>query len=132
MIKSWKPFSSGPLGQFTEEIQIRKRLPDVSPASQAYWNSQTGYFPVTVAAHEETVFQENIAKYPQFETAIDQLHDSTPQSAGALLSIFPEARQIVETEIENMLNNGTSPEDTVAKMADSINKSIEDYNLLNE
>ena len=104
----------------------------VSPASQAYWNSQTGYFPVTVAAHEETVFQENIAKYPQFETAIDQLHDSTPQSAGALLSIFPEARQIVETEIENMLNNGTSPEDTVAKMADSINKSIEDYNLLNE
>ena len=27
MIKSWKPFSSGPLGQFTEEIQIRKRLP---------------------------------------------------------------------------------------------------------
>ena len=66
------------------------------------------------------------------QAAIDQLHDSTPQSAGALLSIFPEARQIVETEIENMLNNGTSPEDTVAKMADSINKSIEDYNLLNE
>ena len=54
------------------------------------------------------------------------------RSQRALLSIFPEARQIVETEIENMLNNGTSPEDTVAKMADSINKSIEDYNLLNE
>ncbi|MDU4976521.1 MAG: ABC transporter substrate-binding protein, partial [Hungatella hathewayi] len=73
-----------------------------------------------------------IEKYPQFQTAIDQLHDSTPQSAGALLSIFPEARQIVETEIENMMNNGTSPEDTVIKMAESINKSIEDYNLLNE
>ncbi|MCQ4827545.1 ABC transporter substrate-binding protein [Hungatella sp. SL.1.14] len=104
----------------------------VSPASQAYWNSQTGYFPVTLAAHEEPVFKENIEKYPQFQTAIDQLHDSTPQSAGALLSIFPEARQIVETEIENMMNNGTSPEDTVIKMAESINKSIEDYNLLNE
>ncbi|MGN0159554.1 MAG: ABC transporter substrate-binding protein [Brotaphodocola sp.] len=104
----------------------------VSPESQAYWNAQTGYFPVTTAAHEEPVFQENIAKYPQFATAIDQLHDSNPQSAGALLSIFPEARAIVETEIENMLNNGVSPEDTVAAIAENINKSIEEYNLLNE
>ncbi len=103
----------------------------VSPESQAYWNSQTGYFPVTVAAHNEAVFKDNIAKYPQFKTAIDQLHDSTPQSAGALLSVFPEARQIVETEIENMINNKGTPEDAVKKMAESINKSIEDYNLIN-
>ena len=103
----------------------------VSPESQAYWNSQTGYFPITTAAHEEVIFKDNIAKFPQFQTAIDQLHDSTPQSAGALLSVFPEARQIVETEIENMINNDTTPEDAVGKMAESINKSIADYNLLN-
>lgn len=103
----------------------------VSPESQAYWNSQTGYFPITTAAHEEPVFKDNIAKFPQFQTAIDQLHDSTPQSAGALLSVFPEARQIVETEIENMINNDTTPEDAVGKMAENINKSIADYNLLN-
>ena len=48
----------------------------VSPESQAYWNAQTGYFPVTVKAHEEPVFRENLEKYPQFGTAIDQLHDS--------------------------------------------------------
>lgn len=104
----------------------------VSPESQAYWNSQTGYFPVTTAAHEEPVFQENISQYPQFQTAIDQLHDSSPESAGALLSIFPEARSIVETEIETMLNSGTSPEDTTAKIAGEINAAIEEYNLLNE
>lgn len=104
----------------------------VSPESQAYWNAQTGYFPVTVAAHDEPVFQENIAAYPQFQTAIDQLHDSSPESAGALLSIFPEARSIVETEIENMINHKETPEDAVTKIADSINKSIEEYNLLNE
>lgn len=104
----------------------------VSPESQAYWNAQTGYFPVTVAAHEEPVFKENIEKYPQFQTAIDQLHDSTPQSAGALLSIFTEARTIVETEIENMLNNDATPEETVEKIAGQINSSIEEYNLLNE
>ena len=57
---------------------------------------------------------------------------STPESAGALLSVFPEARQVVETEIENMLNNNISPEDTAANMAEQINKAIEEYNLLNE
>lgn len=104
----------------------------VSPESQAFWNSQTGYFPITTAAHNEPVFKDNIEKFPQFQIAIDQLHDSTPQSAGALLSVFPEARQTVETEIENMINNNGTPEDAVKKMSDSINKSITDYNLLNK
>ena len=63
---------------------------------------------------------------------IDQLHDSTPESAGALLSVFPEARTIVETEIENMINKNEKPEDALKTIADQINKSIEDYNLLNE
>ena len=104
----------------------------VSAESQAYWNAQTGYFPVTTAAHDEQVFKDNIAEYPQFQTAIDQLHDSAPEYAGALLSVFPEARSIVETEIENMLNGKQSAEDAVSKMASDMNKSIEDYNLLNE
>lgn len=104
----------------------------VSAESQAYWNAQTGYFPVTLAAHNEPVFKENIAQYPQFETAINQLHDSTPKSAGALLSVFPEARQVIEMEIETMLNSGSSPEEAVVKMADKINSAIEDYNLLND
>lgn len=104
----------------------------VSAESQAYWNAQTGYFPVTTAAHDEQIFKDNIEKYPQFMTAIDQLHDSTPESAGALLSVFPEARQVVETEIENMINNGQTPEKTLEKIAENINRSIEDYNLLNE
>lgn len=103
----------------------------VSPESQAYWNAQTGYFPVTVAAHDEAIFKENIEKYPQFMTAIDQLHDSSPESAGALLSVFPEARAIIETEIENLLNGNQNIDETVSKMAGDINKAIEDYNLLN-
>ncbi len=62
-----------------------------------------GYFPVTTAADEEQTFKDNVAQDPQFQTAIDQLHDSKPQYAGALLCL-PEARQIVETEIDNMIN----------------------------
>lgn len=104
----------------------------ISPESQAYWNAQTGYFPVTTAAQEEPVFKENVEKYPQFETAIDQLHDSSPQYVGALLSVFPEARATVESEIENLLNGNTDVKTTVKNMADAINKSIEEYNLVNE
>lgn len=102
----------------------------ISPESQAYWNAQTGYFPVTTAAHEQKVFKDNIAKYPQFKTAIDQLHDSSPKYAGALLNVFPEARATVEKEIETMLN-GESVDTAVKNMADSINKAIEEYNLVN-
>lgn len=103
----------------------------VSAESQAYWNTQTGYFPVTTESSKEALFQENIKKYPQFQTAIDQLHDSAPQYAGALLSIFPEARSIVEEEIENMLNKGVSPEDTLSAISGRINTSITEYNELN-
>ena len=103
----------------------------VSPAVQAEWAVATGYFPISTAAHEEPVFQENVEKFPQFQTAIDQLHASTPEAQGALVSVFPEARQIVETEIENMLNGNTTPEEAANAMADQINTAIEQYNLVN-
>ncbi|RGD01899.1 ABC transporter substrate-binding protein [Lachnospiraceae bacterium AM25-11LB] len=104
----------------------------ISPESQAYWNAQTGYFPVTTAAQEEPVFKENVEKYPQFQTAIDQLHDSSPKYVGALLSVFPEARATIESEIENLLNGNADVKTAVKNMADAINKSIEEYNLVNQ
>lgn len=103
----------------------------ISPESQAFWNAETGYFPVNVDAHDEDVFKENIEKYPQFETAIDQLHDSAPQYAGALLSVFSEARAIVESEIESMLNGNETVDEAVDSMASQINDEIEEYNLVN-
>ena len=109
-----------------------RKIPFISPESQAYWNAQTGYFPVTVKAQDEQVFKDNVEKYPQFQTAIDQLHDSSADYVGALLSVFPEARATVESEIESMLNGKEDVDAAVKNMADSINKSIEEYNLVNE
>lgn len=103
----------------------------ISAESQAFWNAQTGYFPVTTEAHEQEVFKSNIAEYPQFQTAIDQLHDSSPEYTGALLSVFPEARAEVESKIEGMLNGDTDIPTTVTELATSINEMIEEYNLLN-
>lgn len=103
----------------------------ISPESQAFWNAQTGYFPVTTAAADQDTYKQNMEQYPQFQTAIDQLHDSAPQYAGALLSVFPESRQIVETEIEEMLGGSQSPEEAVAAITEQMNESIENYNLIN-
>lgn len=103
----------------------------ISSEAQAYWSTQTGYFPVTITAQEEEIFKEALEKYPQLQTNLNQLHDSEPEYTGALLSIFSEARATVESEIENMLNNNIEPSIVLQNITDSINYTIEEYNLLN-
>ena len=47
------------------------------------------------------------------------------------MSVFPEARATVESEIESMLNGKEDVDAAVQKMSDSINKAITDYNTVN-
>lgn len=103
----------------------------ISPDVQAFWNAQTGYFPITVATHELEAFKANLAKYPQFGTAIEQLHATSPQFVGSLLSVFPEARALVETYTERLVNGELSVADAVTNLAREINSAIEIYNLTN-
>ncbi|HBT90244.1 MAG TPA: ABC transporter substrate-binding protein, partial [Ruminococcaceae bacterium] len=100
----------------------------VSPKEQAFWNTKTGYFPITTEAYNEPVFKENVKKYPQFQTAINQLHDSSPESAGALCAIYTQVRKIEETEMQKMLNNQQTEDQALKNMTDQINSALEDYN----
>lgn len=104
----------------------------VSVDSQTYWNANTGYFPVNKGVLDTDEFKELIKKSPQFETAIDQLHDSTPDDQGALATVFQESRQIMEKNIEEMLNGNISPEDASAAMAKEIDQALESYNKVNK
>lgn len=104
----------------------------VSPAAQAEWNVGTGYFPVNLAAHEEQVFKDNLEEYPQFQTAIDQLHDSKPENRGALAGVAQESRQVFENEVEKVLNGELDPKAAAEAMAEQINKAIENYNKANK
>lgn len=104
----------------------------ISPEQQAFWNVNTGYFPVTKKAYDSQLVKDNMRKYPQFWTAIKQLYSSTPNSRGALLGVFPEARAAIETNIEDMLNNKVTPEAALSNAADTVNKAIEKYNLTNK
>ncbi len=104
----------------------------ISPEQQAYWNAQTGYFPITVATHDLDAFKANVDKYPQFMTAINQLHDTKPEYAGSLLSVFPEARQLVQTYTEKLINGELDVAATVENLSKDINVAIENYNLISE
>ncbi len=104
----------------------------IAPEQQAVWNATTGYFPITVATHDLDAFKANLAQYPQFGTAIEQLHSTAPQYAGSLLSVFPEARALVESYTEKVVGGELSVDEAVAKLAADINSAIEIYNLTNE
>lgn len=103
----------------------------ISPEAQANWNAKTGYFPINMKAHDTETFKNNIAKFPQFQTALDQLHASSPDYVGSLLSVFPEVRQYVEDVTEEVVLKGLSPEDAVTKLEGLANDAIEMYNLTN-
>ena len=103
----------------------------INPENQATWNAKTGYFPINMKAHDTETFKENIANYPQFQTALDQLHASGPEYVGSLLSVFPEVRQYVEDVTEEVFLQGLSPEEAVTKLTTLANDAIEMYNLTN-
>lgn len=99
------------------------------PSVQANWHVSTGYFPITKKAYDEPIVAQNLAKYPQFQTAVDQLHASKPSTAstGAVMGIFPEARQIVESAIEETLTGVKAPQQAFDDGAKAITDKLGVY-----
>ena len=102
-----------------------------APAQQAYWHTMSGYFPIRKAAYNEPLDKEWTSKYPQFSTAIDQLHAApvNPVTSGALIGVFPTARQTVETAIEEVLAGKSTTKEALDKAAASVTTAIDDYNV---
>lgn len=102
----------------------------VAPEQQAYWHVNTGFFPVSVKAYELDSVKENVKNFPQFKTAIDQLHATKTNVAtqGAVMGVFADARQSVEDAIESALAGNKSPKDALTAAAKEINKKLEIYN----
>jgi sn-glycerol 3-phosphate transport system substrate-binding protein len=101
-----------------------------SPEVQAQWHIDTGYFPITKKAYDQQIVKDNMTKYPQFKTAVDQLHATKANTAtqGAVMGVFPEARQIVEGAIEEVLNAKKTPKEALDAAAKSINEKLTQYN----
>jgi sn-glycerol 3-phosphate transport system substrate-binding protein len=101
-----------------------------APEQQADWYVGTGYYPIRKDAYNQPNAQETLAKYPQFNTAVQQLHAAPVNRAtqGALLGVYTQARNDVETQIEAVLAGQASPKDALDKAAAQVNDEITAYN----
>jgi sn-glycerol 3-phosphate transport system substrate-binding protein len=102
-----------------------------SPPQQAYWHTMSGYFPIRTAAYDEPLAKEWRGKYPQFATAVDQLHLAPKNqiTMGGLIGVFPSARQTIETAIEEVLAGKSTPQQALDTAAASVTAAIEEYNI---
>ncbi len=101
-----------------------------SPPEQAYWHINSGYYPTNKAGYDQQVDKDWRAKYPQFQTAIDQLHmaPNTRITQGGLIGVFPTARQTVEVAIESVLQGKATAKDALDKAASDVTQAIVQYN----
>jgi sn-glycerol 3-phosphate transport system substrate-binding protein len=100
------------------------------PAQQAFWHTESGYFPIRKAGYDEPLAVEWRTKYPQFGVAVDQLHAAPNNrvTQGALIGVFPTARQTVETAIEEVLAGQATPQEALDNAATAVTQAIADYN----
>ena len=89
-----------------------------SPQIQAYWHTASGYYPVTKASYNIQEDKDWVAKYPQFVTAVDQLHlaPNTRATQGALTGVMPQARQLTELAIEEVIQGKATPKEALDKL----------------
>lgn len=96
------------------------------PEVQAKWAASTGYFPTNPDAYEEDELVEAYEEFPQYETAVDQLEETTvsPETAGPLTEVMPEAREIIETSLGEMYD-GKDPEEALDEAAENITEELD-------
>ncbi|WP_107839132.1 ABC transporter substrate-binding protein [Metasolibacillus meyeri] len=93
---------------------------------QAQWHVNTGYFAINTDAYNQDVVKSEWEKYPQLKVTVDQLGATKPTVAtqGALISVFPEARQKVVNAMES-LYQGANPEEALNKAVQETNQALD-------
>ena len=101
-----------------------------SPEVAAEFSRKTGYFCANTKAYETEEMKKYLEENPNFQTAINQLHDAPLNYAtqGASLGVFSEIRATFEQNMELVLQNGQSVDDAIAAIASSANDAIANYN----
>jgi len=101
------------------------------PETQAFWSSNTGYYPIRKAAYDVQVMKDALVKYPQFQVAVDQLRAAPAgfPTSGAIHGTFLATRTEIESAMEQFMT-GKVPTakaalDDAAKKA---NDKLEEYN----
>jgi sn-glycerol 3-phosphate transport system substrate-binding protein len=101
-----------------------------SKESQRVWHVGTGYFPIRADVIAELEKEGFYRKNPAAKTAIDQLRASAdiPAAHGALLGVFSEARENVESALELILAGYRTPQDALAWAKSRTEDALARYN----
>ncbi|WP_219467316.1 ABC transporter substrate-binding protein [Nonomuraea rhizosphaerae] len=101
-----------------------------TPEEQAKWHVGTGYVAVNPKAYDQEVARTWAAQFPQFATAVDQLHSLPPStaSAGCILGVMPQARQASEEGLEQSILGSKPGAQAMKDAAASLSRAIEQYN----
>jgi sn-glycerol 3-phosphate transport system substrate-binding protein len=101
----------------------------VQPDSQAFWHTETGYFPVTNKALDEPLDKAFVAKNPLFKVAIDSLAKTKvgPTTTGCAAGPMPQIRKATEDGLERALI-GKDPAQSMAQVQQNVEKSVRNYN----
>jgi sn-glycerol 3-phosphate transport system substrate-binding protein len=101
-----------------------------SPSIQEKWHTHTGYFPIRSDVIETLKKRGFYDKYPVAWTAIEQMRASpdTDATRGALMGVFPEAREHVATAIEEVLAGRTDVQTALRKAKAKTDFSLMRYN----
>ena len=105
----------------------------MTPAVQAQWQSDTGYYPIRKAAYNEAPSKEWATKYPQFLVAVDQIR-TAPQnrkSNGAVIGVFAQARARTQKMIESVLLGQSTSQKALDDAVAEMNAAIDKYNKAN-
>lgn len=103
----------------------------LTPEVQAFWSSNTGYYPVVRKAYDQQLMKDALVKYPQFQVAIDQLRlsDITPAGVFHVSGVFVSMRQDVNKATDDFLTGKVaSAKDALDKAVASSNEKLDDYN----
>ena len=101
-----------------------------SPELQAYWHTSSGYYPVTKKAYDVQIDKDWVTKYPQFLTAVNQLHDSPAimSSMGGFSGTMQQNRLRIEQAIDAVLAGKATAKDALDAAAKDVTQNLTDYN----
>ncbi|MGI8586498.1 MAG: ABC transporter substrate-binding protein [Chloroflexia bacterium] len=101
------------------------------PAQQSFFASNTGYYPMRVSAYDRPEMQVALQKYPQFQTAVDEMRNSphVPATAGAVYGIFAGTRLLIEGAMEDyLLGKAPTAKAALDAAASKANDNLTEYN----
>jgi sn-glycerol 3-phosphate transport system substrate-binding protein len=97
---------------------------------QEKWHTNTGYFPIRSDVIDSLKKKGFYDKYPVAWTAIEQLRASPDMDAtrGALIGVFPEAREHIATAIEEILSGQSDVQAALKSAKEKTDFSLMRYN----